>query len=96
MLGHLIGGQQDYEFSYWKQYNRVESFSKLLEYCVLSNKKISWGAWVAQPVEHPTSAQVMICLWVRALRWALCWQLRASILLQILFLSLSLSLKNKH
>ena len=28
--------------------------------CLLENS--SWGAWVAQSVEHPTSAQVMISL----------------------------------
>ena len=66
----------------------------------------SWGAWVAQLVKLLTSTQVILHgSWVRALRWALCWQLRAWSLLQIfVFPTLSsppppapcvLSIKNK-
>ena len=65
------------------------------------------GAWVAQSVEHPTSAQSWSHgLWVWAPCRALGWQLRAWSLLQILCLplslplpcscSVSLSVKNKN
>ena len=51
------------------------------------------GAWVAQSVKRLTSAQVMISGFVvRALRWALCYQLGAWSLLRILRLPLSLPL----
>ena len=65
-----------------------------------------WGAWVAQSVKFPTSAQVMISiLEFKALSPALCRKLRAWSLLQILclplsllppLLTLSLSKVNKH
>ena len=49
------------------------------------------GAWVAQLVGHPTSAQVMISRFVSlSPHRTLCWQLRAWSLLQILYLPLSL------
>ena len=74
-------------------------------------RKSNRGAWVAQLVEQPTSAQLMISLFVGSGPTtcpALCWQLRTWSLLWILCLplslplpnlgsvSLSLSLKNKH
>ena len=59
----------------------------------------SWGSWVAQSVEHPTLAQVMIS-WLVSLSPTLGSVLAAQSLelLQILCLPLSLplSLKNKH
>ena len=52
-----------------------------------------WGAWVAQLVERPTLDQVMISQLVSlSPTWALCWQLRAWSLLQMLCLPLSLPL----
>ena len=43
------------------------------EYKQLSPKKIVWGAWVAQSVKHPPSAQVMIPgPWNGAPSWAPC------------------------
>ena len=48
-------------------------------------------------VKHLTSAQVMISRFMSlSLHWALCWQLRAWSLLQILCLPLSLPLSHSH
>ena len=69
----------------------------------------SWGAWVAQSVERPTSAQVLISCFMASGPmsgtvltaqtlvpvWILCLPLSLSALLSPRALSLSLFLKNK-
>ena len=58
---------------------------------------ICWGAWVAQLVKWPTSAQVMISRPVSSSpHRALCWPLRAWSLFRILCLPLSLTLPHSR
>ena len=69
---------------------------KHLTTTMFSRVEIWLGHLEAQSVGQPTLAQAMVShlvswsrsLWVRALSWALCWQLRAWSLLQILCLPL--------
>ena len=78
-------------FSQTLIFPRHPSTSTCLQYQPLRNKRIKWGAWVAQSVEHLTSAQVMISQFVSSSP-ALGSRLSAQRLLRILCPPLSLPL----